>query len=106
MPLTIVQFSGNRAAGESAWATSVIAVTTYLQHGSPLYMFLYGAGIVFFCFFYTSSCSTPRRRRENLKKYGRLHSRASAPARDRGISRSRADPRHRGRRRLSSPPSA
>jgi preprotein translocase subunit SecY len=70
MPLTIVQFSGNRAAGESAWGDFVIAVTTYLQHGSPLYMLLYGMGIVFFCFFYTSVVFNPEETAENLKKYG------------------------------------
>jgi preprotein translocase subunit SecY len=70
MPLTIVQFSGQQAVGESAWGDFVIAVTTYLQHGSPLYLTLYGAGIVFFCFFYTSVVFNPEETAENLKKYG------------------------------------
>ena len=70
MPLTIVQFSGNRAAGESAWGDFVIAVTTYLQHGSPLYMFLYGAGIVFFCFFYTAVQFNSEETADNLKRHG------------------------------------
>src|SRR3954467_10858574 len=70
MPLTLVQFAGNRVAGESAWGDFVITITTYLQHGSPLYMFLYGAGIVFFCFFYTSVVFNPEETAENLKKYG------------------------------------
>ena len=70
MPLTVVQFAGNRAAGESAWGDFVIQVTTLLQHGSPLYMFLYGAGIVFFCFFYTAVVFNPEETAENLKKYG------------------------------------
>jgi preprotein translocase subunit SecY len=70
MPLTIVQFSGQRVAGESAWGDFVISVTTALQHGSALYMFLYGAGIVFFCFFYTAVVFNPEETAENLKKYG------------------------------------
>ncbi|HET9427658.1 MAG TPA: preprotein translocase subunit SecY [Allosphingosinicella sp.] len=70
MPLTIAQFAGNRTAGESAWGDFVITVTTALQHGAPLYMFLYGAGIVFFCFFYTSVVFNPEETAENLKKYG------------------------------------
>jgi preprotein translocase subunit SecY len=70
MPLTLVQFAGNRVAGESAWGDFVITVTTYLQHGAPLYMFLYGAGIVFFCFFYTAVVFNPEETAENLKKYG------------------------------------
>src|SRR3546814_2634947 len=47
MPLTVAQFSGQRAAGESAWGDTMIAVTTALQHGSPLYMALYAFGIIF-----------------------------------------------------------
>jgi preprotein translocase subunit SecY len=70
MPLTLAQFSGNRTAGESAWGDFIITVSTALQHGAPLYMFLYGAGIVFFCFFYTAVVFNPEETAENLKKYG------------------------------------
>ncbi|HEX8526990.1 preprotein translocase subunit SecY [Allosphingosinicella sp.] len=70
MPLTIAQFSGNRTAGESAWGDFIITVSTALQHGAPLYMLLYGAGIVFFCFFYTAVVFNPEETAENLKKYG------------------------------------
>jgi len=70
MPLTIAQFAGNRAAGESAWGDFMITVTTALQHGAPLYMFLYGAGIVFFCFFYTAVVFNPEETADNLKRYG------------------------------------
>jgi preprotein translocase subunit SecY len=68
MPLTIVQFAGNQAAGESAWGDFVISVTTALQHGSPLYMGLYGFGIIFFCFFYTAVVFNPEETAENLKR--------------------------------------
>jgi preprotein translocase subunit SecY len=70
MPLTVVQFSGTRTAGESWWGDFVITITTALQHGAPLYLFLYGLGIVFFCFFYTSVVFNPEETAENLKKYG------------------------------------
>ncbi|HYI49341.1 MAG TPA: preprotein translocase subunit SecY [Allosphingosinicella sp.] len=70
LPLTLVQFGGQRAAGESAWGDFVITITTALQHGSPLYMFLYGAGIIFFCFFYTAVVFNPEETADNLKKYG------------------------------------
>ncbi len=71
MPLTIAQFAGQgAAAGDSAWGDFVLAVTTSLQHGSPLYMTLYGAGIIFFCFFYTAVVFNPEETAENLKKYG------------------------------------
>ncbi|HYN45905.1 MAG TPA: preprotein translocase subunit SecY [Allosphingosinicella sp.] len=70
LPLTIVQFAGQGVAGESTWGDIVITVTTALRHGAPLYMFLYGAGIIFFCFFYTAVVFNPEETAENLKKYG------------------------------------
>jgi len=41
-----------------------------LQHGQPLFMLLYGALIIFFCFFYTSVVFNPEDTAENLRKYG------------------------------------
>jgi preprotein translocase subunit SecY len=70
MPLTIAQFAGNRVEGESTWGDMLITVTTALQHGQPLYMFLYAAGIIFFCFFYTAVVFNPEETAENLKRYG------------------------------------
>jgi preprotein translocase subunit SecY len=70
MPLTIAQFAGNRTSGESTWGDILITVTTALQHGAPLYMALYAAGIIFFCFFYTAVVFNPEETAENLKRYG------------------------------------
>ena len=70
MPLTIAQFAGQDQTGDSWWSEFIITITTALQHGAPLYMFLYGAGIVFFCFFYTAVVFNPEETAENLKKYG------------------------------------
>src|SRR4249919_1726658 len=70
MPLTIAQFAGQRVAGESRWGDFIITITTLLQHGAPLYMLLYGGGIIFFCFFYTAVVFNPEETAENLKKYG------------------------------------
>ncbi|HEY0112860.1 MAG TPA: preprotein translocase subunit SecY [Allosphingosinicella sp.] len=70
MPLTIAQFAGNRVEGESAWGDVLISVTTALQHGAPLYLALYAAGIIFFCFFYTAVVFNPEETAENLKRYG------------------------------------
>ncbi|HEX8125581.1 MAG TPA: preprotein translocase subunit SecY [Allosphingosinicella sp.] len=70
MPLTIAQFAGNRTSGESTWGDILISVTTALQHGAPLYMALYAAGIIFFCFFYTAVVFNPEETAENLKRYG------------------------------------
>jgi len=70
MPLTIAQFAGNRTEGDSTWGDMLITVTAALQHGQPLYMFLYAAGIIFFCFFYTAVVFNPEETAENLKRYG------------------------------------
>jgi preprotein translocase subunit SecY len=70
MPLTISQFAGERVAGESAWGDFIISLNQYLQHGSLVYMLLYGAGIIFFSFFYTAVVFNPEETAENLKRYG------------------------------------
>ncbi|WP_174293101.1 preprotein translocase subunit SecY [Sphingomonas bacterium] len=70
LPLTISQFAGNRVAGESRWGDLIITLNQYLQHGSPVYMTLYGAGIIFFSFFYTAVVFNPEETADNLKRYG------------------------------------
>ncbi|MGQ5701096.1 preprotein translocase subunit SecY [Sandaracinobacteroides sp. A072] len=65
LPLTIAQFMGQE--GGPDW---LITVTTSLQHGAPLYMLLYAAGIIFFSFFYTAVVFNPDETADNLKKYG------------------------------------
>ncbi len=70
MPLTITQFAGQRVAGESKWGDFVITLNQWLQHGTPLYMTLYAAGIIFFCFFYTAVVFNPEETADNLKRYG------------------------------------
>jgi preprotein translocase subunit SecY len=70
MPLTITQFAGQRVAGESAWGDFIITLNQYLAHGTPLYMALYAAGIIFFCFFYTAVVFNPEETADNLKRYG------------------------------------
>ena len=70
LPLTITQFAGNRVSGESWWGDVIITLNQYLQHGSPVYMALYAAGIIFFSFFYTAVVFNPEETAENLKRYG------------------------------------
>ncbi|UVO54517.1 preprotein translocase subunit SecY [Sphingomonas sp. SUN039] len=70
MPLTVAQFAGKSVAGESTAGDIMLQITSLLQHGSPLYMALYGAGIIFFSFFYTAVVFNPEETAENLKKYG------------------------------------
>ncbi|WP_100259019.1 preprotein translocase subunit SecY [Qipengyuania seohaensis] len=70
LPLTITQFAGNSLDTESSFGGVVQTVLQYLQHGQPLYMTLYGLGIIFFCFFYTAVVFNPEETAENLKKNG------------------------------------
>jgi len=70
MPLTISQFAGQRVSGERWWGDLVITLNQYLQHGSLLYMLLYGIGIVFFTFFYTAVVFNPEETADNLKRHG------------------------------------
>ena len=70
LPLTVTQFAGNLAKGNNWWSDAVITINQYLQHGSLVYMLLYGAGIVFFSFFYTAVVFNPEETADNLKRYG------------------------------------
>jgi preprotein translocase subunit SecY len=45
-------------------------IATTLSPGQPLYVLLYAAAIIFFCFFYTALVFNPRETAENLKKSG------------------------------------
>lgn len=65
LPATLVGFAGAQDAPE--WVTWV---TASLGPGQPLYMAFYAAGIIFFCFFYTSLVFNPEETADNLKKYG------------------------------------
>jgi preprotein translocase subunit SecY len=65
LPITIANFSAGQAT--SGWLASITAA---LGHGQPLFLLLYAALIIFFCFFYTSIMFNPKETAENLKKYG------------------------------------
>lgn len=68
MPLTVIQMAGAQSNSDSSeW---LITISTYLQHGSPLYLLLYGAGIAFFCFFYAAVQFNSEETAENLKRHG------------------------------------
>jgi preprotein translocase subunit SecY len=41
-----------------------------IRHGEPLYMLLFVAGIIFFCFFYVSIIFNPNEAADNMRKYG------------------------------------
>jgi preprotein translocase subunit SecY len=70
MPLTVLNWAGNRATPEGGASDWLITISTFLQHGSPAYMALYGLGIVFFTFFYTAVQFNSEETAENLKRHG------------------------------------
>ena len=65
LPTTIASFS--QASGGTGFLS---VVATYLAHGRPLFMILYAALIIFFCFFYTAIVFNPTETADNLKKHG------------------------------------
>src|SRR5262249_62129997 len=58
-------------------------VATSLSMGHPLYLLLYAAGILFFCYFYTSIVFNPADTADNMRKYGGFHT-ALPPAPQKG----------------------
>lgn len=64
-PATIAQWFGGSKGME--WLSTI---SVALQQGQPLHMMLFGAGIIFFCFFYTALVFNPQETADNLKKSG------------------------------------
>ena len=64
LPLTVANFSAGQGPD---WLNRI---TSMLGHGQPLFLALYAAMIVFFCFFYTSIMFNPKETADNLKKSG------------------------------------
>ena len=64
MPMSLASFTNENSP---EWITTLTAL---LGVGQPLYLALYVAGIVFFCFFYTALVFNPEETADNLKKYG------------------------------------
>jgi len=69
MPLTVLQWAGSRT-GEGGANDVLITISTYLQHGAPLYLAFYGLLIAFFCFFYTAVQFNSEETADNLKRHG------------------------------------
>ncbi len=64
LPLTVANFSAGKGPD---WLNQATAL---LGHGKPLFLILYAALIVFFCFFYTSIMFNTKETADNLKKSG------------------------------------
>lgn len=66
LPATLLQFFGKSLQNNMFFNQLTVA----LSPGQPLYILLFAAGIVFFCFFYTALVFNPRETADNLKKAG------------------------------------
>ncbi|MBY7649373.1 MAG: preprotein translocase subunit SecY [Candidatus Liberibacter europaeus] len=64
LPATIAGFIDTSSS--PGWVASVL---NSLNHGNPLYIFLYAVFIVFFAFFYTAIVFDPKDAADNLKKH-------------------------------------
>jgi preprotein translocase subunit SecY len=69
LPTTVITMMAGQA-NPPEWMQTLQPVLAQLQHGRPLFMGLYAALIIFFCFFYTSIVFNPEETAENLRKYG------------------------------------
>ncbi|MGX5915644.1 preprotein translocase subunit SecY [Aliidiomarina sp. Khilg15.8] len=71
---SIILFPGTIATwfgqGDTGVANILQEVALTLSPGQPLYVMLYAAAIIFFCFFYTALVFNPRDTADNLKKSG------------------------------------
>jgi preprotein translocase subunit SecY len=70
MPLTILNWAGNRTSADSGASEWLITISTFLQPHAPAYMALYGIGIAFFTFFYTAVQFNSEETADNLKRHG------------------------------------
>jgi len=64
LPMTVANFN---AANIPGWLQNIVVL---LGHGQPMFIILYAAMIIFFCFFYTAIVFNPEETADNLKKYG------------------------------------
>ncbi|MBW7903529.1 MAG: preprotein translocase subunit SecY [Rhodocyclaceae bacterium] len=66
-PATVAGWFGS---GEGWFARALKDVASTLSPGQPIYVMLYAAAIIFFCFFYTALVFNSKETAENLKKSG------------------------------------
>jgi preprotein translocase subunit SecY len=69
---SIILFPGTIASwfGQNEGFGWLQEISLMLSPGQPLYVMLYAAAIIFFCFFYTALVFNPRETADNLKKSG------------------------------------
>jgi len=69
-PATIAQFFGQASADANAIQRGLQTLGANLGPGQPIYVLLYAALIVFFCFFYTALMYNSKDTADNLKRAG------------------------------------
>jgi preprotein translocase subunit SecY len=70
LPATIASAVGQPGDGGGLFSRGVNDLAAMLQPGQPVYILLYAAAIIFFCFFYTALVFNPKETADNLKKSG------------------------------------
>ncbi len=68
-PATIAQFFG-QSANPNSVQLALQSIGANLGPGQPIYVLLYGALVIFFCFFYTALMYNSKDTADNLKKAG------------------------------------
>ena len=84
MPLTVLQMAGSQHAGRGHSGDWLITISTYLQHGSPLYLLLYGARHRLLLLLLHGGAVQQRGNRRESEAPRRLHPRHPAGQGDRG----------------------
>ena len=69
-PATIASFFGGQAAEPNALQSALQTIGANLSPGQPVYVLLYAAMIIFFCFFYTALMFNSKDTADNLKRSG------------------------------------
>lgn len=69
-PATIAQFFGGQSLDPNMVQRVLQSIGANLGPGQPIYVLMYGAMIIFFCFFYTALMFNSRDTADNLKRSG------------------------------------
>jgi len=70
-PATIAQFFGQSASGDPSFTQRMLqTIGANLGPGQPIYVLMYAALIIFFCFFYTALMFNSKDTADNLKRSG------------------------------------
>jgi preprotein translocase subunit SecY len=69
-PATIAQFFGGQSADPNMMQRALQTIGANLGPGQPIYVLLYAAMVIFFCFFYTALMFNSKDTADNLKRSG------------------------------------